>query len=165
MDSQKKIPGQMFMVWMSISAPLLYMGICELICRTSAVEFKGYATLAPNVYPVVKMAAIFISVVMAAVAIKTRMDISSGNISVFSRTFLKNMERSGASAPMMAAQSLLVLIAFCCNIAVIGLALFFMNGVRADSYPLMAVSMIMMLLFWPTNGLTEKVEALNKNRV
>lgn len=165
MDVQKKVLNRIFGVWLSMAAPIVYIGICEFILRAGAhgTAFKGYAPLAFPVYNAVKTTAYLLSALMAAMIVNIKISINEGRVSGLSAIFLKKIEISGDDVSETVAQSLIVLIAICNSAAVYGITLFFLNGIRGDSYPLMIVAFLLMMLFLPTKELIDKMAALKKN--
>ena len=149
--------------WANAAAPLIYMAVCELLIRfVFKAGHPGYVGLPAATYNLLRIAAYAIAAVETILIVSVKSSLSSGSPSGAAAFFLKQKAK-GSTDDMMAAQGFLILIlAFCTSIAIYGLALFLLNGVRQDSYPLMILGVVLCLLFDPTKENLNKIIALRK---
>jgi hypothetical protein len=91
------------------------------------------------------------------------MAINEGSVTGLAAIFLKRVETSGDNAYTVAVQSFISLVAMCNTVAVFGVTLFLLNGIRMDSYMLMAAAFLLMFLYPPKKALLDKIAALKKS--
>jgi hypothetical protein len=165
MDEQKIATRQLQAIWITMAAPLMYLAVCELILRLGVhgAVYKGFAPLDPQTYNIVRIGAYVLSAFTTAILIRSRMAINEGSVTGLAAIFLKRVETSGDNAYTVAVQSFISLVAMCNTVAVFGVTLFLLNGIRMDSYMLMAAAFLLMFLYPPKKALLDKIAALKKS--